>query len=88
MLSISCDAETLDVVVSRDAAGAITLNAHEIVDHPTVDNTDGILVLGADGNHQWTFDLSEGSFEPGYSSEVSGTSEIEITIQGLSLIHI
>ena len=34
MLSISCDAETLDVVVSRDAAGAITLNAHEIVDHP------------------------------------------------------
>ena len=82
MLSISCDTETPDVVVSRDAAGAITLNGHEIVDHPTVDNTDGILVLGADGNHQWTFDLSEGSFAPGYSSEVSGTSEIEITIQG------
>ena len=82
ILSISCDAETLDVVVSRDAAGAITLNGDEIADHPTIESTDGILVLGAGGNHQWTVDLSEGPFAPGYSSETSGIPEIEITIQG------
>jgi Ca2+-binding RTX toxin-like protein len=76
-----------NIVLSRDPSGTILVDGAPCVDTApdpdvtaTVANVDSIGVFGIDaGDDNLTVDLSNGRFEPGFTAEGSGVSEIEIT---------
>lgn len=51
----------------------------------TVNNIDQVNVTGGSGANSITIDLSGGAFEPGATTEVTGTSDIEFAVDGGAL---
>jgi Ca2+-binding RTX toxin-like protein len=59
--------------------GAINYDGGACTNNPTVNNTDGVDVVGAAG-FTFTIDLAGGPFGPGESPEATGEAEIEFTM--------
>jgi Ca2+-binding RTX toxin-like protein len=82
-------------VLSRDANGTILLDpdgpggmpAAPIDVSCTVDTTDQIEVFLGDGDDSFVLDETGGPFGPGFTAEASGTSEIEIVLDGGDSLH-
>ena len=81
VLTITCDGDDDVVKVAIAADGALLLNDVAITGDPTTSNTDSIHIIAGDGDDQIIVDQTSGALGPGATSEVSGQSEIEVTVE-------
>ena len=80
ILDITCGTGGSTVILSADDSGIMTLNGQPISGAPTTTSVDSISIQTGPGNDLVVIDQSQHAFGPGLTSESSGESDIEISL--------